>query len=343
MVHSCGPAASLDLVLSRTTLLVWLLVLAGCAVGERPILTDESIDGVPGGAEASTIDESVEPVESASPLAARRGGPAAVISPTGVLLPVLDIRDGNYVVLSPCGVEAELAWGQAIREVTVVLDPGHGGVDEKGALGPSGETEAELNLDIARRTATLLEAQDVTVALTRTGDYRIPVANRAAIADLLEAEAFVSIHHNSPTPALSDTPGTEVYVQNDSADSSRLGGLLYEETISALGIFDVEWSSRPDAGVLVVLSSDGDDAFGINRRPVTPAALVELAYLSNPSEALVLATGEYRQAAAVGLANAIIRYLESDDPGSGFIDEKRLFDPSAETGGVEGCVDPDLG
>ena len=71
-------------------------------------------------------------------------------------------------------------------------------------------------------------------------------------------------------------------------------------------------------------------------------ALAELAYISNPSEAVLIGTSEYRQAAAEALAAAIIRYLTTDEPGAGFVDNPRLFNPSADTGGTGGCVDPPL-
>lgn len=347
----------------RAALLVGLLLLSGCAVGERPTLTNdgaaaENNEGSASGigdfdgatvrgdgavsAEASTNPAPTTERDSLLPeLAALGDAPRVLISPTGLLVPVLARTGTGYRVLTPCGNEAELVFGQPVWAAEVVLDPGHGG-DEKGALGPSGATEAELNLDIARRTAGLLERQGITVALTRTGDYRIPVRNRAAIADQLGAAAFVSIHHNSPTPDPSDGPGTEVFVKAATPESSRLGGLIYEELVNALGVFDVTWASRPDAGVLTVLNDAGENAYGITRYPTTPVALAELAYISNPAEAVVLSTSEYRQTAAEALTEAIVRFLDTAEPGSGFVDKPRLFNPSAETGGTDGCIDPPL-
>ncbi|MGF1596140.1 MAG: N-acetylmuramoyl-L-alanine amidase [Acidimicrobiales bacterium] len=339
---------------ARALLLIGLLLLGGCAVGERPTLSEEGIaDGRPadaeGGLEAATAAAALgapipddEPATSLPDPATLIDVPPALLSPTGVLVPALGRSDGGgYRVLSPCGNEVDLRWGQPVWEATVVLDPGHGG-DEAGAIGPSGETEAEVNLDIAWRTASLLEQRGWPAVLTRTSDYRIPIANRAAIADQFRASAFVSIHHNSPSPSLGTTPGTEVYVQNDSTDARRLGSLLHEEVVAALAPFDAEWAARADAGVLTVLNADGDDAFGINRYPTVPSALAELAYLSNPTEAVLISTDEYREAMAGALSSAIVRYLDTADEGSGFVAEPRLFDPAGDTGGSEGCVDPAL-
>lgn len=352
--------------LRRAALLVGLLFVSACAVGERPTLEGagqvadgaaasagdtQGLSGTPDGegggdgsggetaaGPATTEDETVPSLPDRQSLG---NAPPALISPTGVLVPVLARNPVGYEVLTPCGNEVDLTYGQPVWEATVVLDPGHGG-DERGALSPDGATEADVNLDVARRTGALLEAQGVSVVLTRSADYRIPVRNRAAIADQLQAKAFVSIHHNAPAAQPVDEPGSEVYVQSGSADSRRLGGLIYEAVTQALTEFDVAWTGRPDAGVLTVLNSEGKNAYGITRYPTTPVALAELAYIANPSEAVLIGTSEYRQAAAEALAAAIIRYLNTDEPGGGFVDNPRLFNPSGDTGGTTGCVDPPL-
>ncbi|MDH4075949.1 MAG: N-acetylmuramoyl-L-alanine amidase [Acidimicrobiia bacterium] len=350
--------------LRRAALLVGLLFVSACAVGERPTLegagqvadaaaasngdtqgrsatpdgAGSGGDGVAAAGPTATEDETGSPLPDREVLG---NAPPVLISPTGVLVPVLARNPVGYEVLTPCGNEVDLTYGQPVWDATVVLDPGHGG-DEKGALSPDGATEAEVNLDVARRTGALLEAQGVAVALTRSADYRIPVRNRAAIADQLQAKAFVSIHHNSPSAQPADEPGSEVYVQSGNAQSRRLGGLIYEAVTQALSEFDVAWTGRPDAGVLTVLNSEGKNAYGITRYPAAPVALAELSYIANPSEAVLIGTDEYRQAAAEALAAAIIRFLSTDEPGRGFVENPRLFNPSGDTGGTTGCVDPPL-
>ena len=333
------------------SLVVILAALSACSVGQRPILADdvaeEDSSGVFDAAAASSVGHDGNDAEPGAGLdlgSVDLGDlPAVLLTSTGVVVPVLGSAADGYLVQTPCGNEAELLWGQPLRAAQVVVDAGHGG-DEQGTIGLSGETEAELNLDIARRTAAVLDGQGVSVALTRTSDYRIPISFRAAIADRLGAAVFVSIHHNAPTPTPGPTngPGTEVFVQSSSDASRRLGGLVYQEVVGALSVFDADWASRTDAGVLTVLNESGEDAYGINRHALTTAVLVELAYLSNPTEATLLGTVEYRQSAAEALARAIIRYLDTDDEGTGFVAEPRLFTPSGATGGSEGCVDPPL-
>lgn len=329
-------------------LLALALVAAACITGERPVLVDETVptedttSSVTIGEQDGVGEEAAEPLPTDSlPLSEPDPNlPArALITPTGVVVPVLETTDENYVITTPCGATDTLVWGTPIRSATVAIDPGHGG-DESGAVGPNGLKESDLNLDLARRMARILEREGISVVLTRTADYRVPLAVRAEIGNRLESELMISIHHNAPNGVDSTEPGTEVFIQSGSAESARLGGLVQEEVVNALSLFeDVDWTTANGAGAIAVLNSDGEDAYGMIRRPEMPAVLAELGYLSNPSEAALFLTEDYRNVAAQALADAVIRWLETDDPGSGFGDD-RTFNPSGGTGGFNGCVDP---
>ena len=122
--------------------------------------------------------------------------------------------------------------------------------------------------------------------------------------------------------------------------SARLGGLLWEHTQAALGSFDVAWTAADDSGVMTVLNSRGDDAYGILRHPETTTALIELGYLSNRAEAEFFDTAEYPPAAAIALADAIERFLSTDETGSGFV-EGRVFNPRPGVS-QDVCEDPEL-
>ena len=271
--------------------------------------------------------------------------PVALLTPTGIPVMVIEPTEAGYLVLTPCGNTVEISGGEPIGPVRVVIDPGHGGPVETGTVGPNGLIERDLNLVLADAVVAELEARGISAATTRTDDYMVQLGVRVEFADALESEALVSIHHNGPTWDLQDTPGTEVYVQSESptearAASVRLGGLLYEEITKALGTFeDVQWSGLPDGGVKRVLLSDGTDTYALVRHPDTPSALVEYGYLTNASEAELFATDEYIAVAAVATADAIEAYLETDRPGTGFVEEPRYYNP---TGLVIECVDPTL-
>lgn len=331
-----------------SVLIASLLLAAACSEPSRPTVSDETLPTVPdvedsedgdddGGAEAPDAALLVEPEPEADET------PRVLITPTGVVVPIVSTLSDSYSVRTPCGNRDRVIWGTPVSSIDIVLDPGHGGAVETGAVGPNGLTEKELNLELAKRTARVLESRGISVILTRTADYRIPIVTRAEIANVLEAEAIISIHHNAPNANPSPVPGTEMFIQDGVPESARLGGLLQEEVLAALEPFDLNWTAASDAGVLAVINDSGDNAYGMIRRPLVPAVLAELGYLSNPEEAELFATAEYQDIAAVALADGIERWLTTDDPGSGFSDGPRFFTPTGGTGGTDGCVDPELG
>ncbi len=260
--------------------------------------------------------------------------PRGLLTPTGIPVAVAGIVDGGFAVVTPCGNLSTVSTGRPLTGVRVVIDPGHGGRYDVGAVGPNRLAERDLNLTLSEAVLAELADRGIPAISTRTGDYGTLLSVRAGLADALGAEALVSIHHNAPTFVTGRRPGTEVYVQSVSAqqprpDSARLGGMLHEEITRALSGFDnVAWSRLPDAGVLRVLQANGNDAYGMISRPTVPAVLIEYGYLSNPSEAALFATDEYIRVAAKATANAIESYLNSNRPSAVSVQRPRVFDPS---------------
>jgi N-acetylmuramoyl-L-alanine amidase len=274
------------------------------------------------------------------------GGPArAVTTATGVIAAVVSQHaDGSFTLISPCGREVRVRSGAPIPGAHVVLDPGHGG-SEPGAVGPGGLKESDLNLAVAREAQRALEEAGVAVVLTRTGDYRMTLASRGRVASALGAEAFVSIHHNAGPDRMQPAPGTEMYYQVNADDrtSRRLAGLLHEETVAALSAYDITWAAFREAGVKVRLNARGEDYYGILRvAPGIPSALAELSYLTNPAEEALLSTAEFRAVEAHAVARAIVRYLTTDDAGTGYVGPSDRSEPAGPGGGSQGCVDPPL-
>lgn len=325
--------------------------LADIAVRDRLIVVQESLlntyrcrfdfevdthitpDGCPGQADSAPsltldLDPMVRPEDfDGNP-------PAGLITPTGVSVVVLGIADGAFVVMTPCGNLSTVSTGTPLQGVRVVIDPGHGGSYDIGAVGPNGLAERDLNLTLSNAVLRELASRGISAATTRTGHYGTPLSVRAAFAEALGAEALVSIHHNGPALRTGNKPGTEVYVQSVSArqpraDSARLGGLLYQQITEALsGFNNIAWSRAAGAGVMRVLLPDGRDAYGMISRPVVPAVLVEYGYLANRSEAALFATDEYIRVAAKATANAIEVYLNTDRPGTEPLQRPRVFDPA---------------
>jgi len=187
----------------------------------------------------------------------------------------------------------------------------------------------------------------VSVVLTRTGNYAMELAPRAEIARALGAEAFVSIHHNAEPDGPRNGPGTETYYQtvgSSTAESKRLAGLVYEEVVKTLSQYQgIAWMADTDAGAKYRKSATGDDYYGILRRTQgVPAALAELAFISNPPEAELLARPDVEQAEGEAVARGITRFLTTKDPGSGFTEPYPRTEPAGGGGGTTNCVDPPL-
>lgn len=188
-----------------------------------------------------------------------------------------------------------LEFGKAtVRGKRVCLDPGHGGTDP-GAVGPSGLREKDVNLPIALCAAKLLRAAGMEVIMTREDDRYVDLTSRAEIANNCGADVFVSIHAdavlNKPTVG-----GTSTYTYSirQKAEREHLSRLLQAELVAALG--------RQDRGVF-------DKNFAVLRETKMPAALVEVAYISNPEEEKLLADEAFQQRAAGALAQAIKRFF----------------------------------
>jgi N-acetylmuramoyl-L-alanine amidase len=284
-------------------------------------------------------------------VASEPGGPVTGRLRAGVALAVDALDRGWAHVLTPCEnhLWVKVAEGNIVQTADIVIDAGHGG-PEPGAVGPGGLTERELNLAVAQMTVEALAADGVTAVLARTGDYRQTLASRVAVATALHPKAFVSIHHNAAPDGPRPGPGTETYYQIGkdvpplrSAASKRLAGLIYEEVVRALSVYSADWVADRDAGAKYRLGDTGNDYYGILRRSAengVVASLAELAFVSNPSEEALLKREDVRRAEAAAVARGIVRFLRTEDPGSGFVVPYPRTEPAGGGGGTSGCVDP---
>jgi len=267
-----------------------------------------------------------------------------VVTPSGVVVPVVADVAGGWEVRTPCGNDRTLTAGTRVRQATVVLDPGHGG-DERGAISPSGLAEAGVNLAVARRARASLESQGISVVLTRTDDYRLELTPRAMMAKALGPEAFVSIHHNADPDGPWPRPGTETYYQQDSEDSKRLAGLIWEEVERALSAYHVAWVADTDAGAKI-RAGDHGDYYAVLRQPApVVSALAELAFISNQPEADLVGRADVQAVEGDAVARAIVRYLRTSDPGSGFTTAYPRPPnpaPSGPEAPLPECTDPPL-
>jgi N-acetylmuramoyl-L-alanine amidase len=188
-----------------------------------------------------------------------------------------------------------------IRGKTIVIDPGHGGSDS-GAVGAKGVMEKNITLAISKYLQGLLTDAGAKVIMTRTSDIdvarpsaeaveelqaRVDVANRA------RADLFLSIHMDSFSS--SDAKGTSTYYYAKGTPASqRLADLVRSGIIEQLG--------TEDRGTKTC-------NFYVVKHTTMPAALAEVAFVSNPVESQLLNTTDGVKKAAQGIYNGISRYF----------------------------------
>jgi len=314
-------------------------LVSACAVGARPTLAGDAAEAA---AETSTTPESTSTAPSDRWPAVGTDGPdRVVVTPTGVVVTVAERLDDGWRVITPCNKEREITAGDALQGAHVVIDPGHGGTEVGAVAGDL--TEADLNLEVSRELERILEAEGMTVVLTRYGDYKLPIESRANIVNALKPLLFVSIHHNGGEAAQRSAPGTEVYYQQADPDSRRLAGLVWEDVFAAFSAYGGPWRGANDAGAIYRRGRDGSDFYGVLRRTAgTPSVLVEAAYLSNPREAELLARPDVQTAEAAAIARGILRFLTTSDPGSGYKEPNFRGYGSSGGGTFANCTDPKL-
>jgi N-acetylmuramoyl-L-alanine amidase len=223
----------------------------------------------------------------------------------------------------------------ARRLPTIVIDPGHGGVDP-GAIGPDGVYEKDIVLATAWEFARVLSAQPgYRVMLTRSTDEFLPLRERVARAHAWKADLFLSLHAD----ALPDREmrGVSVFTQSAQASDREAAALAMSENRADLVGVKLSQQPRDIGNILLdltrrqtnnssitlardVLDQLGRDVvlldrpqrsadFAVLTAPDIPSALVELGCLSNPKEERLLQQRGYQQKIARGLVRAIESYF----------------------------------
>jgi N-acetylmuramoyl-L-alanine amidase len=222
----------------------------------------------------------------------------------------------------------------------VVIDPGHGGKDP-GAIGPTKLKEKEITLDVGIRLAKALEEKGVKTIMTRNDDRFIPLSERSGIANRSGGKLFISLHCNADKSR--NGVGTETYflaptkteramevalLENEVIrleDSRDKYHDLTEENFILLSMAQANFTreSQNLAGIVhqsvgpkVGLKSRGVDQAGfyVLIGASMPAVLYEMAFISNRTEEKKLKDREFRQQIADGLCDAILRFLQEQNP-----------------------------
>jgi N-acetylmuramoyl-L-alanine amidase len=195
---------------------------------------------------------------------------------------------------------------------SVVLDPGHGGYDN-GAMSIWG-AEKNYALDVAFRAKALLEAQGLRVYMTRTADEFIPLEERVRFANMHPTALFVAIHFNSGDAAAN---GIETYTLAPRGVPSMAaqGPLLSDMVANPGNVRDSENMALACAMHASLIYHSRLYDRGIKRarfvviRDITiPGVLIEGGFLSNPGDAQLIATEQYREQEAECIAIGIRNY-----------------------------------
>ncbi|WP_340005124.1 N-acetylmuramoyl-L-alanine amidase [Paenibacillus sp. FSL K6-0276] len=179
-----------------------------------------------------------------------------------------------------------------LRGKLIVIDPGHGGSDP-GMLGTTYNTmEKDLNLQTALYVRDALVAKGARVEMTRTREDQKPtLARRVQMSEALRADAFVSIHYNSSPKKVS---GTLTFFYSES-DDLKLARAIENRLGQGIGL--------KSNGL-----SFGD--YHILRENQIPASLVELGFLTNPTDESIVRKSTYQKRAAKSIADGVADYFK---------------------------------
>lgn len=187
-----------------------------------------------------------------------------------------------------------------VQRFKIAVDPGHGGRDP-GAVGPTGLKEKDVTLAVSKRVAFYL-APVADVVLTRSDDRDygpagkydagIDIGHRARqIVNKSGANVCISIHCNSSGPT---AHGVETYRHHYKPQDERLARAVQAKLVAATG--------RADRGVKVA-------NFGMIRIPVMPSCLVELPFISNPTEERLLGDPSFQDRCARAIVEGVSEFL----------------------------------
>lgn len=227
------------------------------------------------------------------------------------------------------------------KQFTVVIDPGHGGIDP-GALGKRAK-EKDVNMSVSKLLADMIKKKypGIKVIFTRTTDVKIPLAKRADIANNANADLFISIHSNASKNRKAN--GCETFTLGAGSSAEAKAAAMYENEVilqeenhEELYNFDprstesyimfelirghdmelsvglaemvqkgmVKHSKLKNRGV----SSAG---FLVLHRTVMPSILVELGFITNGSDENVIASKEGQKKLAKGIFEGFCNYYET--------------------------------
>lgn len=188
---------------------------------------------------------------------------------------------------------------EAMSKTTVILDPGHGGIDA-GKTAINGTEEKDINLNIALKIKNKLKKEDIDVIMTREADERLgqtqkeDLKERVSLMNSKKPVLSVSIHQNSYHQE--NVSGAQVFYHSKSGEGERAAGILQEQ----LNLLQPDNPKKIKA----------NDTYYILKNTEVPAVIAECGFLSNYAEAEKLADDAYQEEIAGAVAKGILLYIE---------------------------------
>lgn len=179
---------------------------------------------------------------------------------------------GTTLVLSlrhPPKIQLDQKSSLPLSGIRIVIDPGHGGPEDLGGVGPTGEREKQFTLIISKLVRDRLLAKGATVYMTRETDVDLDLPPRVALIEKQQPAIAISFHYN----ALPD--------QGDVFHTKGVGAFWYQPQAHSLAVFLhnylIQKLGRPDYGVFW-------DNLALTRPAIAPSILLELGFMTNPFE-----------------------------------------------------------
>lgn len=237
------------------------------------------------------------------------------------------------VPAAPAPETAQKADGRPV----VVIDPGHGGIDNGTQSGGESEKNLVLAFGLALRDK-LEKAGKYRVVMTRDDDTFIPLSDRTKIARNLKAALFVSIHADALPKAEGDAQGATIYTLSDKASDAEAQRLAdAENRADAIAGFNLAEEPTDVADILIDLTQRETRTFSnrfarllmgemkssvrmhkhplksagfrVLKAPDVPSVLVEIGYVSNKGDLEHLVSEGWRSKAVGSMAQAIDGFL----------------------------------